>query len=62
MFLATTALEAFGVQILYYSPEQAAEKLVEICEDLGSWWNGGTLQKALRQFVAGPNAHKTRKT
>jgi len=40
------------VQILWYSPEQAAEKLVEIWEDPGSWWNGDTLQKALRQFVA----------
>lgn len=40
-----------NAQILWHSPEQAAEKLAEIYEDPWSWWGSQIVQDARREFV-----------
>ena len=39
------------VGILWHSPERAAEKLVQIYAEPGSWWDSDDLQTVRRQFV-----------
>ena len=39
------------VGILWHSPERAAEKLVQIYDEPGSWWDSDDLQTVRRQFV-----------